>query len=170
LPVFLTPLTVFGMWLHSPKPLQAASPTVKFCLARNLNASLLLLGAAGSREGDITLRNKGAKPCRLQGRPALKIRNADNRTLALQYKPSGGRGTALIVNPKDTAVVSFLWHNWCGKAVESPLHVKLSIGHKGGSLNAAWAPSGMKGVVSPPCLAGKKHASVVDVGVFKPHM
>jgi hypothetical protein len=95
------------------------------CRARDLRAHLFLQGATGSLVGGIDLRNAGASPCALLGRPEVSFAGAAAATehwrvqkIARSPEPlevlADPLGSLRALAPRKSARVALFWSNWCG--------------------------------------------------------
>jgi hypothetical protein len=92
----------------------AAGTAVLICPASQLHASLLLQGAAGSREGVLVIRNRGSR-CAVVG--PLRFHVVAQKQAPLRQH--GSPPLRSISVPRGAAVDAPLrWSNWCGGAVK----------------------------------------------------
>lgn len=141
------------------------------CFADQLEATLMLEGAAGSREGAIQLRNAGGATCTLHGAPGLTVTDSDLHPFDVtadptepgwkvndQPRPDGW--PVVILAPGDLASVRFGWSNWCLSDASLLLRLTAPDGSE-----IARIPTGAADV--PPC-NGAKLPPTVEVGPFEP--
>jgi hypothetical protein len=123
----------------------AASKVVPPCQSANLVADVVMMGAAGSREGNVQLINTTDAPCALSGAPKMELLDQNGTPLQVQFQeePSisgvsvaaAGRGQAIAVPVR--------WSNYCG-ANPGTVTIELAL-PDGGVARAA-------GASVPPCL------------------
>ena len=91
-------------------------------------------GAAGSREGGITLTNFSDTTCTLQGTPAIELldQNLKPITTGVSFgsSPAGWQANAqptpagwpvATLHAGDAALVRIRWGNWCPQGRAAPL-------------------------------------------------
>jgi hypothetical protein len=131
-------------------------------------------GAAGSREGAISLTNLSSDTCTLEGTPAITLLdpNLNPITSGIRSRgsPPGWMADAspqplgwpvVTLAPGDVASVRVSWLNWCPDARPAPLW---RVGIPGSSTVDV---NGFDAVPPPPC-NGRGEPSTVEVGPFEP--
>jgi hypothetical protein len=129
------------------------------CAADQLEAVATVEGAAGSREGTITLRNLSAAACESRTAPIVSLADASGSPLTsgIEILPVEAPNGEITLLPGQTASMSFRWSNWC--AADPPIW-RLS------------APTGGQVVISgvgndaPPC-NGPGEPSTIEVRAFE---
>jgi hypothetical protein len=129
----------------------AKGTAVVICQASQLHASLLLQGAAGSREGVLVIRNRGPR-CAVAG--PLRFHVVAKKQAPL--KQHGAPPLQSISVPRGAAVDAPLrWSNWCGGAVKG-LSIHLPVVNQ--KLFAAYTEA-------PPC-NGPGFPSTIETKAF----
>ena len=132
-------------------------------------------GAAGSREGALSLTNFADVTCTLQGRPTITLMDGNLKpiTSGATFAPSPP-GWRVNGSPKpagwpvvtlrsgDSASVRIRWSNWCPDGRPAPLWRVAIPG--GGTVDVV---NGMDAVSPPPC-NGPGQPSTIEVGPFEP--
>jgi hypothetical protein len=158
-----------------PSPQQTPSESsAPECASSQLRAVGALEGAAGSREGAISLSNLSDQACTLQGTPTIAVfdDNLQPITTGVEFDPSpagwvvDGSPTppgwpVVTLAQRGGATVRIRWSNWCPDGRPAPLwRVELP---DGGTLNV----QGLDAAVPPPC-NGPGQPSTIEVGPFEP--
>ncbi|HYU50260.1 MAG TPA: DUF4232 domain-containing protein [Candidatus Limnocylindria bacterium] len=130
---------------QTPAPLATPSPTTvvdaPVCQATQLDAGDGgWEGATGSLLGGFLIRNTSHEPCRLEGRPAIKIVDAEGRSLDVRTVPAPSPSPRpIVLGPKQAAPVlneepsrglaseTLQWFNWCGSAPKEPLKLTVTL-------------------------------------------
>jgi hypothetical protein len=151
------------------------STSTPACTSAALRATGTLEGAAGSREGGISLTNFSDATCSLQGRPTITLldQNLNPITSGVRFlpdppgwkvdgspKPAGW--PVVTIAPGDSAFVRIRWSNWCPDGRPAPLW---RVGIPGGG--TVDVGNGLDGVPPPPC-NGQGQPSTISVGPFEP--
>ena len=84
-----------------------------------LRATASFGGETGSEVGGVSLRNTGARVCRLPRSPLLTVFWNHERLRLHQspfndYQPSGNQQRVRLLQPGQWAFVPVAWSNWCG--------------------------------------------------------
>jgi hypothetical protein len=145
------------------------------CTGGQLRATGSMEGAAGSREGGVTLTNFSDTTCTLQGRPTVELLHPNLNPIlsGITFLPSppGWKVDALpkpagwpvvTIHPGKAAFVRIRWSNWCPDGRAAPLW-RLDI-PGGGTVDVA---NGFDELGPPPC-NGPGLPSTVEVGPFEP--
>jgi hypothetical protein len=145
------------------------------CTGGQLRANASIEGAAGSREGAVTLTNFSDTTCTLQGRPTVQLLHANLTPIVsgITFLPSppGWKVDALpkpkgwpvvTLHPGKAALVRIRWSNWCPDGRAAPLW-RLDI-PGGGTVDVT---NGFDELGPPPC-NGMGQPSTVEVGPFEP--
>ncbi|MBO0868781.1 MAG: DUF4232 domain-containing protein [Micromonosporaceae bacterium] len=162
-----------------PAALRASSaPPVPPCTASRLavldGGFRLEPAATGGGTGTLRLRNAGPSPCRLTGRPGVRIVGAvpapAQREDALPAQPpqfptvAPPESALLALAPGATATLELEWSNWCvppgAGARVPPRAIRLTLPANGGTLDAGYN-------AVPPCQAPAQ-PSTVGVRPFAP--
>jgi hypothetical protein len=120
-------------WLPT-RPRPAPEPPLSLpCRAADLRARLDVQGATGNLIGGVVVRNAGAAPCSLRGRPSARFEGGPASETALSVFPASADAldTSLIYDPGSslralrpgrTAFLPVFWSNWCppGVVVTTP--------------------------------------------------
>ncbi len=163
---------------HGPSssPSQGPSPTTSApaaCTSGQLRAVATMQGAAGSREGAITLTNLSSTTCTLQGTPTITLLDQNLVPIAsgvsfvsspagwqVDRLPEPAGWPVVTLAPFDSASVRLRWSNWCPQGRAAPLW---RIGLPGGGVDV----NGIEEAGSPPC-NGPSLPSTIEVGPFEP--
>ncbi|MGN6672025.1 MAG: DUF4232 domain-containing protein [Thermomicrobiales bacterium] len=135
---------------------------VAACQAAHLSASLVMQGAAGSREGAIQLINETAAPCSLSGRPQAQLVDENSAPITdvtitdAPRDPATEGVTTVGVGRGQAFAIRVRWSNYCGRPVDKAQVVLLFPG--GVPVYADWASV-------PPCL-GAGEGSTFSVGPY----
>ncbi len=156
---------------HSTPPPSALSA----CTSGELRAVGSMEGAAGSREGAVTITNFSDQACTLQGTPTITLLdgNLDPITsgVAFSSSPAGWVANAspqppgwpvVTLAPGDSASVRIRWGNWCPEGRAAPLWQVRIPGSGTVDVN------GFEALGPPPC-NGPGQPSTVEVGPFEPN-
>jgi Protein of unknown function (DUF4232) len=154
---------------------QQSGATVAACTSARLRAVGSFEGAAGSREGGVTLTNFSDATCTLTGTPAITLLNQNLKPITSDVTFSSGPpgwkvdGTGkpagwpvVTLHPGDAALVRIRWSNWCPQGRPAPLWRVGTPG--GGSVDVA---NGFDELPPPPC-NGPGMPSTIEVGPFEP--
>jgi Protein of unknown function (DUF4232) len=113
-------------WLDQrPAKATAHPPLAPPCRSRDLRAHLFLQGATGTLVGGVDLRNAGASPCALLGRPQISFTggaaaNEPWRVKKIARSPeplevlADPLGSLRALAPGKSARITLYWSNWCG--------------------------------------------------------
>jgi hypothetical protein len=156
----------------SPSPSSPGSSTA--CTAGQLRAVGTFEGAAGSREGAISLTNFSDVTCTLQGQPTITLldHNLNPITSGVTFSsaPAGWQVNAsptppgwpvVTLAPGKAASVRIRWGNWCPDGRSAPLW---QIGMPGsGTVDV----NGFDAASPPPC-NGQGQPSTIEIGPFEP--
>ncbi len=157
----------------SVQPTPSAS-TVSACTSAQLRAVGSMQGAAGSREGAISLTNLSEETCTVQGTPSITLldQNLDPITSGVTFgssppgwkvygSPEPAGWPVVTLAPGDSASVRIRWSNWCPAGGAAPLWRIDILG--GGALDV----NGLEAVTPPPC-NGLGQPSTIEEGPFEP--
>jgi Domain of unknown function (DUF4232) len=151
----------------------SSATSVVACTAGQLRAVGSFEGAAGSREGGVTLTNFSDKTCTLKGTPTITLltQNLKPITSGVSFvssppawkvyrtgKPGGW--PVVTLRPSAAALVRIRWSNWCRSA---PLW---KVGIPGGG--SVQVTNGFEELGPPPC-NGPGMPSAIEVGPFEPN-
>jgi hypothetical protein len=156
----------------SPSPTSPASATA--CDSGQLRAVGTFEGAAGSREGAITLSNFSDATCTVQGQPTITLLNHHLKPITsgvvFSATPAGWQVNAsptppgwpvVTLAPGNAASVRIRWSNWCPDGRSAPLW---RIGIPGsGTVDV----NGFDAANPPPC-NGQGQPSTIEIGPFEP--
>jgi hypothetical protein len=147
-----------------------AAPGPSECVAAQLEPTLVLEGAVGSRVGAIRLRNAGGATCTLSGAGHMSLRGADGEQLPAhvtpteptwkvdgQPRPDGWPVVTLA--PGDSASIRIGWSNWCGT---DPAPILLLAAPD----RSEMARIATTAIDVPPC-NGPEMPSTVEIGPFE---
>ncbi len=86
------------------------------CRGDQLAASGTVEGAAGSRDGTISVRNTSATTCVMGGRPEIALEDATGAPITDGVEVSTGPSpkASITLQPGQTAQFQYGWSNWCG--------------------------------------------------------
>jgi hypothetical protein len=159
----------------SPSPIASSTSAVSSCAPAQLRAVGSMQGAAGSREGGVTLTNFSDTTCALQGTPAITLlnRNLQPITTGVTFdssppgwvadgSPQPAGWPVVTLQPGDAALVRIRWTNWCPQGRVAPLWRVEIPG--GGTVDVV---NGMDQLPPPPC-NGPGQPSTIEVGPFEP--
>jgi Domain of unknown function (DUF4232) len=145
------------------------------CSAGQLRAVGTLEGAAGSREGAITVSNFSDVTCTLQGQPTITLLNHKLKpiTSGVTYSttPAGWEVNAsptppgwpvVTIAPGQAASVRIRWSNWCPDGRPAPLW---QLGVPQGAVDV----NGFDAALPPPC-NGPGQPTTIEVGPFEPNV
>jgi hypothetical protein len=149
--------------------------TIPACTSAALRATGLMDGAAGSREGFISLTNFSDTTCTLQGRPTITLMNGNLKPITsgvtFASSPPGWRANGspkpagwpvVTLRRGASADVRIRWTNWCPDGRSAPLW-RLGI-PGGGTVDVT---NGLDAVSPPPC-NGPGLPSTIEEGPFEP--
>jgi hypothetical protein len=131
-------------------------------------------GAAGSREGAVTLTNFSDTTCTVEGTPTFQLLNQNLKPITsgvtFSSAPAGWQVNAspappgwpvVTLAPGKAASVRVRWSNWCPDGRAAPLW---KIGVPGsGSVDV----NGFDAALPPPC-NGQAQPSTIEIGPFEP--
>jgi Protein of unknown function (DUF4232) len=153
----------------------SAAATPQACTSARLRAVGSFEGAAGSREGNVTLTNYSDVTCTLKGTPTISLLTQDLKPITSGVtftasapawkvygtgKPAGWPDVTL--RPGASALVRIRWSNWCPDGRAAPLW---RVGIPGDdSVDVA---NGFEELGPPPC-NGAGLPSMIEVGPFEP--
>ncbi|MEA2509365.1 MAG: hypothetical protein QOG21_1447 [Actinomycetota bacterium] len=156
----------------SASPVSPASPAA--CSSGQLRAVGTFEGAAGSRDGAVSLSNFSDVTCTLQGQPTITLLDHHLKpiTSGVMYSsaPAGWVVNAsptppgwpvVTLAPGKAALVRIRWSNWCPDGRSAPLW---QIGVPGG---AGVDINGFDAAFPPPS-NGQGQPSTIEVGPFEP--
>jgi hypothetical protein len=132
-------------------------------------------GAAGSREGGVTLTNFSDATCTLQGTPAITLLDENlvpiTSGVTFSASPPGWevdgspepQGWPVVtLRPGDSGFVRIRWSNWCPDGKPAPLW-RVDI-PDGGAVDVG---NGLDAVPPPTC-NGQGQPTTIEVGPFEP--
>jgi hypothetical protein len=147
--------------------------TIPACSSGSLRAVGSMDGAAGSREGSISLTNFSDATCTLQGRPTITLMNGNLKPITsgvvFSKSPPGWRANGspkpagwpvVTIRRGASASIRIRWTNWCRS--RAPLW-RLGISG-GGTIDVV---NGLDAVSPPPC-NGPGLPSTIEEGPFEP--
>ena len=112
----------------------ASAPSGPACTAGAVSAHVDEQGGAGSIAGSVEIKNESAAACLLrplagQIVPTLRIKDASGNVLPTDEQPQPGAipDAAVMLNPGQSAFVTYVWSNWCGAAPSSALSVAYAL-------------------------------------------
>jgi Protein of unknown function (DUF4232) len=143
------------------------------CLSTQLRTTAAIEGAAGAREGAITLTNASGEDCVLRGMPAIQLvdGNGDPITTGITFLrgdpmwkkgdlPQPAGWPTVPLQHGDAASIQVRWSNWCPDGRPAPAWV---IALADGRLDV----DAMRDVFPPPC-NGEGQPATIEVGPFEP--
>jgi Domain of unknown function (DUF4232) len=154
---------------------QASSPiSPAACTSGQLRATGTFEGAAGSREGVISLSNYSDVTCTLEGNPTITLLDKNLKPISsgvtytsappgwvVNASPRPPGWPVVKLAPGEAASVRIRWSNWCPDGRSAPLW---QIGIPGsGSVDV----NGLDAALPPPC-NGQGQPSTIEVGPFEP--
>ena len=161
----------------SPSPSSQQTPSgsgLPACTSAQLRAVGSMEGAAGSREGAITLENLSDQTCTLQGRPVITLLDQSGNPISsgvtisstpprwvVDRSPKPPGWPVVTLRQGDSASVRIRWSNWCPNGGVPPLW---RMGVPGGG---AVEVGGMDALGAPPC-NGPGQPSTIEEGPFEP--
>jgi hypothetical protein len=145
---------------------ETTPPVAPPCPAEALRGQIVFQGAAGTREGVVSLINDGPAGCALAGQPTVALLDGAGAPLTVEVSSTSAvtadTVTAVALAPGGAARVALRWSNWCGPA-PGPVTVALTL-PAGGTLRApAVDDQGRPVDPAPPCL-GPGQPSRLAVG------
>lgn len=156
-----------------PSPSATAGSAGSACTAGQLRATGSMEGAAGSREGGMTLSNFSDRTCTLEGTPTITLLDGNLNPITsgvtFTSSPAGWQANGLqqppgwpvvTLGPGDAAAVRLRWSNWCPDGRAAPLWQASIPGSGTVDVN------GLDAVSPPPCNGPGQ--STVEVGPFEP--
>jgi hypothetical protein len=154
---------------------RTSTSTIPMCTSASLRAVGRLVGAAGSREGAISLTNFSDTTCTLEGRPSTTLMNGNLKPITsgvtFTSSPPGWRANGspkpagwpvVTLRRGASADVRIRWTNWCPDGRSAPLW-RLGI-PGGGTVDVT---NGLDTVSPPPC-NGPGLPSTIEEGPFEP--
>ena len=150
-------------------PSQVGGPPT--CSSQDLETTLALEGAAGSRVGAITFRNSSGGTCTLQGWPQVELFASDGSRADADvtqgpptWKVDGtsepaGWPLVTLEAGRDSSV-RFGWSNWCG---DPSATIRLTADD-----GTVIADVRVDAVNVPPCNGGSGSKAAVEIGPFEP--
>jgi hypothetical protein len=141
------------------------------CTSGQLQTSVSVEGAAGSREGAIIFTNTSTT-CTLQGRPAITLLDqtgqpiTDGVTVSASdpgwlvngsHEPPGW--PVVTVEAGNSSSMRFRWSNWCPEGGPAPIW-RLTLPDGGGTTDVTLMDA-------PPC-NGQSEPSTIEEGPFEP--
>lgn len=154
-------------------PIGQTPSTTAACTTGDLRAVATMEGAAGSREGAITLTNLSSTTCTLEGTPTITLLDPNLAPITsginfisspaawqVNRLPEPPGWPVVTLSPFDTASVRLRWSNWCPQGRVAPLW---RIDLPGGGVDV----NGIEEAGSPPC-NGQGMPATVEVGPFEP--
>jgi hypothetical protein len=155
-------------------------PSVRPCLAADFDAVAGYEGATGSMAGAVSLTNRSTTTCALSGRPGIHLTDAQGNLMPVanlefnrgesdqtgQTPTPESDNDALLVKPRETVYVFFVWSNWCGNA-PGPYTLAVALPGEGGQLNVpALDPQGKPLTLTPRC-DQPDATSTISIGPFE---
>lgn len=158
----------------TPASSSTSPASLTACTSGQLRAVGTFEGAAGSREGAISLTNFSDVTCTLQGQPTITLLDQNLKPIlsgvVFSAAPAGWEVNAspappgwpvVTLAPGDAASVRIRWGNWCPDGRSAPLW---RIGIPGsGSVDV----NGFDAAAPPSC-NGQGQPSTVEIGPFEP--
>ncbi|MFL5798751.1 MAG: DUF4232 domain-containing protein [Actinomycetota bacterium] len=148
--------------------------SISACTSAQLRAVGTFEGAAGSREGGVSLTNLSDGTCTLQGTPTITLldQNLQPITIGVTFSssppgwsvyasPTPAGWPVVTVHPGDSAFVRLRWSNWCPDGRAAPPWRMDVPGGGAVDVNGLDAPG------PPPC-NGQGMPSTIEVGPFEP--
>jgi Domain of unknown function (DUF4232) len=146
------------------------------CSAGQLRAvGATLGGAAGNREGAITVSNYSDATCTLQGRPTITLLNQNLKPITsgviydtapagweVNGSPAPPGWPVVTIAPGQDASFRIRWSNWCPDGRPAPLW---QLGVPQGNIDV----NGFDTLLLPPC-NGPGQPSTIEVGPFEPNV
>lgn len=135
----------------TPMPAASATPVVAppgtaTCAPIDLQASASWEGATGSMAGEVDIQNVGSSDCVVNGPPRMIELRTDNARLDVAYHPASQASQPVLLRPKDHAIATLTWMNWCG-ANQPVTSVSLTLPDGQGPIEAE--PGGASGPIGP---------------------
>ena len=141
------------------------------CSSQDLETTLALDGAAGSRVGAITFRNSSGGACTLSGTPHVELFASDGSSADADVTKSppawnvnGSSEPAgwplVTLEPGRKGSVRFGWSNWCGDLSAT---IRLTAGD-----GTVVADVHADAYNMPPCNGGQGSRPTVEIGPFEP--
>lgn len=143
------------------------------CLSTQLRTTAVIEGAAGAREGAITLTNDSGPDCVLKGLPTIRLvdGNGDPIITGITFlrgdpmwkkddllQPAGW--PVVTLQHGDAASIQIRWSNWCPDGRPAPAW---EIALADGQVDV----DAMRDAFPPPC-NGQGQPSTIEVGPFEP--
>jgi hypothetical protein len=154
---------------------ETPSTSALACVSAQIRAVGSMQGAAGSREGGISLTNFSDATCTLQGTPTITLLDKNLEPIIsgvtfsssppgweVDGSPQPDGWPVVTVRSGESVVVRIRWSNWCPNGTPAPLW-RLDI-PGGGAVDIS---NGLDGVAPPAC-NGPGQPSTVEVGPFEP--
>ncbi len=142
----------------TPAP-TATPPAVSACSSGQLTAAAdRWQGAAGSRGTTVTVTNRSATVCEVQGYPFAFIYDAGGRLVIDGGAPSSPSAyRAATLGPGQGTTFNVIWSNWCGSTPVEPLSLRMRLPMDSALVPVALAPG--DAIPIPPCLGNPGSAS-----------
>ncbi|HEX3266130.1 MAG TPA: DUF4232 domain-containing protein [Candidatus Limnocylindrales bacterium] len=124
----------------APQPTAAVGPEIDPTTLEQCTAQQLKVlaggwgGATGSMAGGTSLINVSPDPCRVDGKPALELRDKSGKVIATG--PGASPGAPVALAPGGVAGAIVVWSNWCGDAPPRPLSLRVSLRDVKGTFTA----------------------------------
>jgi hypothetical protein len=120
----------------------------------------------GSLVGAIEVENDSVRPCRLDGFPGLRLRTESNEITTspfrFQQEPS-----PLTLGRGEKALAGFIWRNWCGEKVNSPIFMIVELPNYNETFTVPVLDDGSVPSVSIPRCDAPEEQSELSVGPFR---
>lgn len=144
------------------------------CTASELRPSADWQGVNTTRTGGVGFSARKERSCTLRGRPRIALYSRGRR-LDVGEDRYPALGDALdtvertvVVAPGHTAGAAFDWVNWCGKRVQAPMILVVTLPQGAGRLSMYVRYGYLRhSVTSPDCLATSQ-PSTIYVGYLRP--
>jgi hypothetical protein len=142
------------------------------CRSTQVRTTALMEGAAGAREGAITVANASGQVCALKGTPSIRLLEGGDEITSgvsiLQGEPMWKKDAlpppagwpTVTLEPGDAASVQVRWSNWCPDGRPAP-------GWRIALADRSIDVDGMQDAFPPPC-NGEGRPSTIEVGPFEP--
>lgn len=150
-----------------------STTAISDCTSAQLRATASMNGAAGSREGAITLTNISEETCTVQGTPPITLLDQNGSPIitgvtfgsssagwAADGSPQPSGWPVVTLPPGGPAQVRVRWSNWCLDGATPQWRIDIPGG-------GAVIVDGFDVSATPPC-NGSGQPSTIDVGPFEP--
>ena len=161
----------------SQNRLATAPPPAPACQAINLSgASKLTASDPATREGYLSVANRGSSACSLQGQPGVRVVNPTGFALSLRsgsveplwkvrgmVPPPGW--PVVTLQPGDTAMIHVKWVSWCPRPPSrdtDPTNWQIEFAGSGGAVEFP-----VTGQDVPTCVQGRD--PTLKTGPFEPY-